>query len=136
MTRFFGSFVIMEESHLTDPIRIPLDEGVDRSELFGSMDVHMDQVRSALGVSVVARDNQLLVDGDNKEKAMKVLLEMIGIVRTGELLDKQKSETETLTQEEKDFLSTYVTEDSNGRKVINNTQKVTTQNCSIHEKLF
>ena len=75
---------------MTDPIRIPLDEGVDRSELFGSMDVHMDQVRSALGVSVVARDNQLLVDGDNKEKAMKVLLEMIGIVRTGELLDKQK----------------------------------------------
>ena len=75
---------------MTDPIRIPLDEGVDRSELFGSMDIHMDQVRRALGVSVVARDNQLIIDGDNKEKAMRVLLEMIGIVRSGELLDKQK----------------------------------------------
>jgi len=35
-------------------------------------------------------------------------------------LDKQREGIEPLTQDETDFLSTYVTEDSNGRKVINN----------------
>ena len=40
-----------------------------------------------------------------------------------ELLDKQREGIEPLTQDETDFLSTYVTEDSNGRKVINNIKK-------------
>lgn len=57
-------------------------------------------------------DHEIRNDAEDKFRA-----------RVAELLDKQKTETETLTQEEKDFLSTYVTEDSNGRKVINNTQK-------------
>ena len=43
--------------------------------------------------------------------------------RIAELLDKQRESIEPLTQDETDFLSTYVTEDSNGRKVINNIKK-------------
>ena len=57
-------------------------------------------------------DHEIRNDAEDKFRA-----------RVAELLDKQKSESDSLTQEEKDFLSTYVTEDSNGRKVINNTQK-------------
>ena len=57
-------------------------------------------------------DHEIRNDAEDKFRA-----------RVAELLDKQKSESDSLTQEEKDFLSTYVTEDLNGRKVINNTQK-------------
>lgn len=44
-------------------------------------------------------------------------------VRMAELLDKQKTDINSLTQDEKDFLETYVTEDPNGRKTVKNTQK-------------
>lgn len=57
-------------------------------------------------------DHEIRNDAEDKFRA-----------RVAELLDKQKSESDSLTQDEKDFLSTYVTEDLNGRKVINNTQK-------------
>ena len=56
-------------------------------------------------------DHEIRNDAEDKFRA-----------RVAELLDKQKSDTEPLTQKEKDFLSAYVTEDSNGRKIINNTQ--------------
>jgi len=75
---------------LEDAIRIPLDESLDRRELFGSMDANTNLLREQLNVSIVARDNQLIIRGEQKERAARVLREMIRTLEKGEALDKQK----------------------------------------------
>ena len=49
--------------------------------------------------------------------------------RIAELLDKQKAGIEPLTQDEEEFVSTYVTKDSKGRNVINNVKKTEYMLC-------
>ena len=49
--------------------------------------------------------------------------------RIAELLDRQKAGIDPLTKDEEEFLSTYVTEDSTGRKVINSTKKFEYMMC-------
>ncbi len=75
---------------MEDAIRIPLDESLDRRELFGSMDANTNLLREQLNVSIVARDNQLIIRGEQKERAARVLREMIRTLEKGEALDKQK----------------------------------------------
>lgn len=57
-------------------------------------------------------DHEIRNDADDRFRA-----------RLSEILTKQKSGLEDLTKDEKDFLSTYITEDTNGRKIVNNTKK-------------
>lgn len=49
--------------------------------------------------------------------------------RIAELLDKQKAGVEPLTQDEEEFVSTYITKDSKGRNVINNVKKTEYMLC-------
>lgn len=74
---------------MDDTIKVSLEE-VERSELFGIMDRNADLIRESLGVSLVQRDDALLIGGERREQAAKVVEELIHIVQAGDVLDRQK----------------------------------------------
>lgn len=71
-------------------ITIELDEALDHSELFGSMDRNMAVIREALDAELVQRDNRILVTGPDAAKAEMILRDMISVLKSGEKLDPQK----------------------------------------------
>ena len=74
---------------MEDTLKVSLED-VDRSELFGMMDRNADVIRQELGVSLTQRGESLLIGGEHRVKAAKVVRELIVIVEAGESLDKQK----------------------------------------------
>ncbi len=70
--------------------RIRVDEAVDRGELFGGLDSNLKIIEDNFEVSILQRDNDLVITGDYADKAEKVLSEMISIIEMGEKLDAQK----------------------------------------------
>ena len=75
---------------MSNKINIPLEEGFDTGELFGSMDRNLRLIQEALKVDVIQRGNELIIMGDEPEAAEKALKEMIAVVESGERLDTQK----------------------------------------------
>ena len=73
-----------------DFLNIRVDEDTDRRELFGNLDINLSLIGEKTGVEIFQRDNDLLIRGENKELAGKILEELIDILRTGETLDIQK----------------------------------------------
>lgn len=71
-------------------VNISLEEGLDRSELFGIMDKNLILLREEMGVEVSHRDNVMAIKGKNAEKAGIVVRELIDILSAGEKLDRQK----------------------------------------------
>lgn len=69
---------------------IELDETIDRIELFGNLDANLKIIEDALKVTIIQRDNRLIVMGDNTSKAADVIEELISIIESGEKLDRQK----------------------------------------------
>lgn len=74
---------------MEDTLKVSLED-VDRGELFGMMDRNADIIRQELGVSLTQRGDALLIGGENRIKAAKVVRELMDIVDAGESLDKQK----------------------------------------------
>lgn len=73
-----------------DEIRIRIEEDVDRGELFGSYDSNLKLIIEAFEVGIIQRDNELIIKGENWEKAQKVIDELVGILRTEPKIDSQK----------------------------------------------
>lgn len=73
-----------------EELRITIEEDIDRSELFGNLDAYLKILIDTFEVSIVQRDNGLILMGENKEKAAEVVKDLIGILATGEKLDVQK----------------------------------------------
>ncbi len=71
-------------------IKIFIDEDIDRRELFGNLDKNLKIIKEYFEVDIVQRDNELILKGDDKEKAQKVVCELIEIIKSGEKLDSQK----------------------------------------------
>ncbi|MGI6256485.1 MAG: PhoH family protein [Anaerovoracaceae bacterium] len=71
-------------------IKVELQAGLDRRELFGNMDKNLMLLKDALGVDVMQRDNQLTIVGESAEKAETVIHELIDIISSGGMLDTQK----------------------------------------------
>lgn len=71
-------------------IKVELQPGLDRRELFGNMDKNLMLLKDALGVDVMQRDNQLTIVGESAEKAEMVIRELIDIISSGGILDTQK----------------------------------------------
>lgn len=78
------------EKKRIERVRIPLDESIDRTELFGSMDRNLRELETTYQVLIIQRDNDLLVQGEEAEKAAGILGEMIETLKRGEKLDEQK----------------------------------------------
>ena len=85
---------------------IPLDDSVDRRELFGGMDQNLRNIEDLLGVTIIQRSDGLLIkdgqgaaDGapagheaaERVHRAAAILKEMVETVRKGEVLDQQKA---------------------------------------------
>ena len=49
--------------------RMEIDEGIDRSELFGGLDRNLKFIEGKLGVDIIQRGNELVLKGENAEKA-------------------------------------------------------------------
>ncbi len=73
-----------------EEIRIIIDEDIDRGEIFGTLDAYLKIISDALKVTITQRDNELIVRGENTEKAHRVFQELMGIIRTENRLDTQK----------------------------------------------
>ena len=71
-------------------ITLPIDDTVDRRELFGSLDRNLRNIEQQMGVSIIQRDNNLLLKGEDAPKAEVLLKEMIQTLKKGEQLDEQK----------------------------------------------
>ncbi len=84
----------MTEAHLAnndkDFFRVEIQEGIDRSELFGNLDVNLKEVGESTGTEIFQRDNELLIRGENPEIAARILRDLMYVIETGEHIDAQK----------------------------------------------
>ena len=81
--------------------RIEIVQDIDRVELFGNLDVNLDLIKEATGVSVFQRDDELILKADetipaeeqeaNLILAEKIIDEFVSIIASGEGLGKQKA---------------------------------------------
>lgn len=73
-----------------EEVRITIDESVDRSELFGSLDRNLRDIETMYRVFIVQRDDQIIIRGERANDAAAILDEMIETLKRGEGLDEQK----------------------------------------------
>lgn len=71
-------------------VKMQIEDDIDRIELFGNMDAHLNAVQEATGVEIFQRDDALLLRGENTDIAQGVLKELMDVLRSGEKLDTQK----------------------------------------------
>lgn len=81
--------------------KIEIVQDIDRVELFGNLDVNLDLIREATGVSIFQRDDELILKADEiiphdeQETALnlaeKIIDEFVAIINSGEGLGKQKA---------------------------------------------
>ncbi len=70
--------------------KLQIEEEVDRVELFGIMDSHLNLIEEHTGVEIFQRDDGLLLRGEKQDLAESILLELMEVLRIGEKLDTQK----------------------------------------------
>ena len=70
---------------------VNLDGDVDRRELFGNLDENLRLIEEKLDVSIVQRDNSLIIIGREAGKAEETIKEFVKVLAQGEALDKQKA---------------------------------------------
>ncbi len=70
--------------------KITISEVTDRSELFGNLDANIDILKENLDVDMMQRDNELILRGQDADKAVGVVKELLEIIASGEKLDEQK----------------------------------------------
>lgn len=70
--------------------KIQIEDDIDRIELFGNMDCHLNLVEESTGVEIFQRDDGLLLRGERLELAGGIIQELMDVLRAGEKLDAQK----------------------------------------------
>jgi len=75
--------------------RIYIPENLDRTELFGNLDINLKLIHELTGVDVIQRDDTLVLKcADEKpedmELAERIIRELMAMMDQGESLDKQK----------------------------------------------
>ena len=70
--------------------KMQIEEDVDRIELFGIMDCHLNLIEEHTGVEIFQRDDGLLLRGEKQDLAEGILQELMEVLRIGEKLDTQK----------------------------------------------
>lgn len=69
---------------------LPINDRIDRRELFGGLDRNLEIIEKNLKVDIIQRGNELLLKGENAQKAEELLKEMMGVLEKGGKLDQQK----------------------------------------------
>ncbi|HZK01533.1 MAG TPA: PhoH family protein [Anaerovoracaceae bacterium] len=73
-----------------EEIRIRISDEDDSDQLFGVLDVNLKIIQDNYDVDIVQRQDELILRGKEATKAEGIIDELIGILRSGELLDTQK----------------------------------------------
>lgn len=73
-----------------EEIKIPIEENIDRGELFGSYDAYLKLIKEGFDVIITQRDNELIIKGEDSERARTAISELMGILGTEGKLDTQK----------------------------------------------
>lgn len=78
------------ETPLIEELKIKIDHDQDTDELFGNLDVNLKIIKDNYDVEIVQRQDEIIIKGKEAEKAHQVIVELLGILETGEILDAQK----------------------------------------------
>jgi phosphate starvation-inducible PhoH-like protein len=78
------------ETRQSEELKLQIDETVDRGELFGSLDSNLKIIEDHFGITIIQRDNELVLKGDKAFKAQTAIIEMMSIISAQEKLDTQK----------------------------------------------
>ena len=70
--------------------KIVISEEIDRSELFGNLDSNIRIIKENMDVDIMQRDNELILRGQDTDRAESVIKELTEIMKKGETLDEQK----------------------------------------------
>jgi phosphate starvation-inducible protein PhoH and related proteins len=78
------------ETPLIEELKIKIDHAQDTNELFGNLDVNLKIIKDNYDVEIVQRQDEIILKGKEAEKAQQVVVELLGILESGEILDAQK----------------------------------------------
>lgn len=78
------------ETPLIEELKIKIDHAQDTDELFGNLDVNLKIIKDNYDVEIVQRQDEIIIKGKEAEKAQQVIVELLGILESGEILDAQK----------------------------------------------
>lgn len=78
------------ETPLIEELKIKIDHQQDTNELFGNLDVNLKIIKDNYDVDIVQRQDEIIIKGKEAEKAQMVIVELLGILESGEILDAQK----------------------------------------------
>lgn len=78
------------ETPLIQELKIKIDHEQDTNELFGNLDVNLKIIKDNYDVEIVQRQDEIIIKGKEAEKAQQVIVELLGILESGEILDAQK----------------------------------------------
>ncbi len=78
------------ETPLIEELKIKIDHEQDTDELFGNLDVNLKIIKDNYDVEIVQRQDEIIIKGKEAEKAQQVVVELLGILESGEILDAQK----------------------------------------------
>jgi len=69
-----------------------INPGISASpgEVFGTLDSNLKLIESDCGVEIVYRGDEIIINGDEAERAANVINEMFTVVESGQRLDEQK----------------------------------------------
>ena len=73
--------------------KMQISSEIDRTELFGNLDVNLNLIKEATGVEMIQREDQLILKGENQDAlqtAEALLEELSRVLENGEKLDRQK----------------------------------------------
>ena len=71
-------------------IRITQDSDLGPREVFGTLDANLKTIEKDCGVEVAVRGDEIIINGDEAERAANVIGEMFAVAGAGQSLDEQK----------------------------------------------
>jgi phosphate starvation-inducible PhoH-like protein len=78
------------ENLIPDGIKISIDHDQNTDELFGNLDANLEIIKDNYQVDILQRQDEIILRGDGAMKAHAVILDLMGIIKSGEKLDAQK----------------------------------------------
>lgn len=78
------------ETQLIEELKIKIDHEQDTNELFGNLDVNLKNIKENYDVDIIQRQDEIILKGKEAASAQQVIIELLGILESGESLDAQK----------------------------------------------
>ena len=78
------------ETQLIEELKIKIDHDQDTDQLFGNLDVNLKIIKDNYDVDIIQRQDEIILKGKEAAKAQQVIVELLGILESGEMLDAQK----------------------------------------------